>query len=66
MEEFAELMSQTMHAPTLISDQVHKSFVFHAEDQTWSDILKRVFQQRLTTQVSWQTKDRWKFGQVLT
>ena len=43
MEEFAELMSQTMHAPTLISDQVHKSFVFHAEDQTWGDILKRVF-----------------------
>lgn len=42
MEEFAELISQTMHAPTLISDQVYKSFVFHTEDKTWEAILERV------------------------
>ena len=42
MDEFAELISQALHSPTLISDQVHKSFVFHAEDKTWESILDRV------------------------
>lgn len=42
MEEFAERISQALHAPTLISDQVHKSFVFHAEDKNWEAILDRV------------------------
>ena len=42
MDEFAELISQALHSPTLISDQVHKSFVFHAEDKTWGAILDRV------------------------
>ena len=42
MDEFAELISQALHSPTLISDQVHKSFVFHAEDKTWEAILDRV------------------------
>ena len=43
MQEFAELISQVLHSPTLISDQVHKSFVFHAEDKTWEAVLERVF-----------------------
>ena len=42
MDEFAELISQALHSPTLISDQVHKSFVFHAEDKAWEAILDRV------------------------
>lgn len=42
MGEFAELISQALHSPTLISDQVHKSFVFHAEDEPWKAILDRV------------------------
>jgi len=42
MAEFAELISQVLHSPTLISDQVHKSFVFHAEDKNWDAILDRV------------------------
>ena len=42
MDEFAELISQVLHSPTLISDQVHKSFVFHAEDKDWEAILDRV------------------------
>jgi len=42
MDEFAELISQALQSPTLISDQVHKSFVFHAEDKTWEAILDRV------------------------
>jgi len=42
MEEFAKLVSQVFHSPTLISDQVHKSFVFHAEDKAWETNLKRV------------------------
>lgn len=42
MEEFAELISQVLHSPTLISDQVHKSFVFHSEDPDWRAILERV------------------------
>ncbi len=42
MEEFAELISQVFHSPTLISDQVHKSFVFHADDKNWEAILERV------------------------
>ena len=43
MEEFAELISQALHSPTLISDQVHKSFVFRTEDKTWEAVLNRVF-----------------------
>ena len=42
MDEFAELISQTLHSPTLITDQVHKSYKFHAEDKTWEAILDRV------------------------
>ena len=42
MEEFAELISQALQSPTLISDQVHKNFVFHAEDKNWEAILNRV------------------------
>jgi len=42
MDEFAALISQAWHSPALISDQVHKSFVFHAEDKTWKAILERV------------------------
>ncbi len=42
MEEFAQLISQVLHSPALISDQVHKSFVFHAEDNEWKAILNRV------------------------
>ncbi len=41
MEEFAELISQVLHSPTMISDQVHKSFVFHSEDKAWEAILNR-------------------------
>ena len=42
MDEFAELISQAFHSPTMISDQVHKSYVFHTEDKTWEEILTRV------------------------
>ena len=42
MDEFAELISQALHSPTLISDQVHKSFVCHTEDRDWESILNRV------------------------
>lgn len=42
MDEFAELISQALHSPVLISDQVHKSIVFHAEDKTWESILDRL------------------------
>jgi purine catabolism regulator len=42
MDEFAELISQALHSPTMISDQVHKSFVFHTEDKSWEAILNRV------------------------
>ena len=42
MEEFSKLVSQVFHSPTLITDQVHKSFVFHAEDEAWETNLKRV------------------------
>ncbi|HSN94960.1 MAG TPA: PucR family transcriptional regulator ligand-binding domain-containing protein [Anaerolineaceae bacterium] len=42
MEEFAELISKVVQSPTMISDQVHKSFVFHTEDKAWEAILGRV------------------------
>ncbi len=42
MDEFAELISKALNSPTLISDQVHKSFVFHAGDKDWEAILNRV------------------------
>lgn len=42
IEEFAELISRLLHAPVMISDQVHKSFVFHTEDQGWKTILEHL------------------------
>ncbi len=42
MDEFAELISKALNSPALISDQVHKSFVFHAGDKDWDAILNRV------------------------
>ena len=42
MKEFAELISQALHCPTLITDQVYKSFTYHAEDKNWEAILDRL------------------------
>jgi len=42
MDEFAELISQQLNSPAMISDQVHKSFVFHSEDKAWEAILNRL------------------------
>lgn len=42
IEEFAELISRVSHSPVMISDQVHKSYVFHTEDKDWETILHRV------------------------
>jgi purine catabolism regulator len=42
MKEFAELISQMVACPVMISDLVYKSNVFHAEDKKWRAILERV------------------------
>ncbi|MEL7626475.1 MAG: PucR family transcriptional regulator ligand-binding domain-containing protein [Anaerolineaceae bacterium] len=42
MEEFADLVSQVVSCPTMISDQVHKSFVFRSSDPKWEAILGHV------------------------
>jgi purine catabolism regulator len=42
MEEFAELISQVVDCPVLISDQIHKSYVVYSKDKKWKTILDRV------------------------
>jgi len=42
MEEFAELISQVVQCPVLISDQVYKSYVLYTNDKKWKTILDRV------------------------
>ena len=42
MEEFAELISQVVDCPVLISDQIHKSYVVYSKDKKWKTILDHV------------------------
>jgi len=42
MGEFADLINQFVSCPTMISDQVHKSFVFRSDDPKWETILGHV------------------------
>ena len=42
MEEFAELISQVIDCPVLISDQIHKSYVVYSKDKKWKNILDHV------------------------
>ena len=42
MGEFADLINQFVSCPTMISDQVHKSFVFRSDDPKWEAILGHV------------------------
>ena len=39
MEQFADLIHQVVGCPTLIADQVHKSYVFRSDDPKWEAIL---------------------------